>query len=390
MAASSPNESLAKSTQEKLMSHTPQPQGDRPLGSPEVARVVGAVVGLSALLILLVVAFAWPASNTGPRDVPVAVVGPAHVTTAVADRVAREHPGAFEIAVAPDRDAAVRMIEGREVYGAIVASPEGLEVLTASAASPAVEQLLAGLAAAIGTAGGAPVTVTDVVSTTVDDPRGAGLAAGALPLVIVGIATAAVLSSRVRKLGLKLAGVVGVGIIGGLAMAAVLQFWLGSLDGSFWANSGVLALGIAAIATTLIGLARLLGFGGLALGAAVMVMLGNPLSGLASAPELLPSGWGTVGQLLPPGALGTALRSVAFFDGAGSGWSFVVLVSWVGLGVALCLPDAMKQRQPDGARDGAASRPGRSDRSRRPSVQVSIATDVVEPAGDLRGRPPTG
>ena len=76
---------------------------------------------------------------------------------------------------------------------------------------------------------------------------------------------------------------------------------------------------------------------GLGLGAATMLLLGNPLSGLTSAPELLPSGWGTLGQLLPPGATGTALRSVAFFDGAGSGTALLVLTAWLGVDLVLCL-----------------------------------------------------
>ena len=44
----------------------------------------------------------------------------------------------------------------------------------------------------------------------------------------------------------------------------------------------------------MLGLGSLFGRVGLALGAVVAVLLGNPLSGLNSAPELLPSGWGTV------------------------------------------------------------------------------------------------
>jgi hypothetical protein len=50
-----------------------------------------------------------------------------------------------------------------------------------------------------------------------------------------------------------------------------------------------------------------------------MVLVGNPLSGISSAPERLPEPAGALGPLLPPGAGGSLLRSTAFFDGAGVG-----------------------------------------------------------------------
>jgi hypothetical protein len=48
--------------------------------------------------------------------------------------------------------------------------------------------------------------------------------------------------------------------------------------------------------------AALAGRAGAALGALLMILVGNPLSGVSSAPELLPAPAGTIGQLLPPGA----------------------------------------------------------------------------------------
>ncbi|MGH3316348.1 MAG: hypothetical protein ACRDO0_09420, partial [Nocardioidaceae bacterium] len=225
-------------------------------------------------------------------------------------------------------------IEDREVYGALVVGPAGVEMLTASAASPVVAQMLGQVAGRLDPAAGPP-TVTDVVPLPADDPRGAGLAAGSLPLVLGGIAAAAVLTLRVQGTGRRLVGALGFAVAGGLAITGILQFWLGSLDGSYWTNSAVVALAIGATATFVLALERLFGFVGLGLGAAVMMLLGNPLSGIASAPELLPAGWGTFGQLLPPGAAGTALRSVAFFDGAGAATPLLVLGCWLAGGLVL-------------------------------------------------------
>ena len=63
----------------------------------------------------------------------------------------------------------------------------------------------------------------------------------------------------------------------------------------------------------------LIGPAGIALGALLMVFVGNPWSGIASVPELLPKAAGFIGQLLPPGAGANLLRNTAFFDGASSG-----------------------------------------------------------------------
>jgi hypothetical protein len=296
-----------------------------------------AVVGLTALLTVVLIAFVWPATNLAPRDLPVGLAAPDAVAGQIEQGLNKGAEGALEITRVADRAEAERLIRDREIYGAIVVDPSGASVLTASAASPVVAQLLGQLAGGLGQAFGQQPQVVDVVPLPADDPRGAGLAAAALPLVIGGLAAAALMTRVLPGAVARLVGAVSLAVLAGLAMAAVLQFWLGSLEGSYWANAGVLALAIAASATVLLGLERLLGYAGLGLGAAVLLLLGNPLSGLNGAPELLPRGWGELGQLLPPGAAGTALRSVAFFDGAGAGRALVVLLCWLGVGIVLSL-----------------------------------------------------
>jgi hypothetical protein len=308
--------------------------------------VAGAVLGLTALLSLILTAFAWPAARSAPHEVPLAVAAPPPAVVQVEQGLAAgAGADAFDVRRVDSRAAAVAAIEDREVYGAVVVGPSGPEMLTASAASPAVAQILGQIAAGMpADPSVGPVRVTDVVPLPEDDPRGAGLAAGALPLVLAGIAAAALLTLRVSGTWRRLVGAVGFAVGGGLAMTAIWQFWLGSVAGDYWATSGVVALAVGAVATAVLGLERVLGTAGLGLGAAVMVLLGNPLSGLTSAPELLPAGWGTLGQLLPPGAAGTALRSVAFFDGAGMGDALVVLGCWLAAGLLLCVVP-LRQRQ---------------------------------------------
>lgn len=215
--------------------------------------------------------------------------------------------------------------------------PEGGELLTATAASPAIAQVLSRLAAQAPAQVGGPLVVTDLVPLPEDDPRGAGLGSAVLPLVIAGLISGAASALAIRGRGRQITTMLLLAAASGLALGVISQLWLGGLAGSYWGNAGVLALGISSVGAVALGLVRQLGFAGVGLTAVVMVLLGSPLSGVQSAPEMLPAGWGTVGQLLPPGATGTALRSVAWFEGAGSGMAFLVLGCWLVAGLLLCL-----------------------------------------------------
>jgi hypothetical protein len=311
--------------------------------APRRPPLLAVITLLTGLLTVLLIAFAWPASRSEPRDVPLAVAGPAPAVAQVEAGLEQAMPGGFDVTAVPDRAAAVRRIQDRDAYGAIVLDEAQPEMLTASAGAPAVAQILTQMSARLSPQN--PPKVTDIVPLPKDDPRGAGLAAGALPLVLGGIIAAGALTQLVRSGVRRMLGAVMFAITGGLALAAVLQYWLGSLEGSYLGNAGVIAMSIAAISLTLLGLEWLLGTAGLALGGAVMMLLGNPLSGMTSAPEMLPTGWGALGQLLPPGAAGTALRSVSFFDGAGATRPLVVLTCWLLAGVMLCSLGAMRSQR---------------------------------------------
>ncbi|MEV0143350.1 MULTISPECIES: hypothetical protein [unclassified Nonomuraea] len=311
--------------------------------------VVRAVVLLTAIAGVLLTAFAWPSVRSSVHDVPIAVAGPATAVEQISTALGRRLPDGFEITRVADTAAAERLIGDREVYGAIDVSSGTPQVIMASAASPAVAQSLHSVAAGLSQAQtqgtGTAVAVRDLVALPADDPRGAGLAAGALPLVMVGMLAALLLTRLVRGTARRATGALAFAITGGLTAAAILQFWLGSLDGSYWANSSAIALTIAATSLSILGLEALLGYAGFGLGAAAMMLIGNPLSGAATAPEMLPGWSGILGRLLPPGAGGQLLRSTAFFDGHGTTHSVSVLATWLTLGLMLCLAGGLRARR---------------------------------------------
>jgi hypothetical protein len=276
--------------------------------------IVLVVVAFQALLVPL---FAGPAAKIGPRDLPIAVAGPPPATAALAGKLAAEHPGAFEVTPVADANAADALIRDREVYGAIVVAPAGAEVHVASAAGPAVSALLSQAAAG--------AKVVDVVPMHSGDPRGTGFGAGFLPLAITSLLAGVLLFLAARSRVARLAGLTTFAVVAGLAGAAVLQGWLDVLPGDYLSVSGVLALFALAVAGAITGLGAVLDRGGLALGALVIFLVGNALSAVAAAPELLPQPWGEVGQFLPIGAGATLLRSVVYFDGNGGLTSAIVL-----------------------------------------------------------------
>ena len=321
--------------------------------APESARLVPLVALIAVVLAVVLTAFAWPAVRSAPSDVPIAVAGPAAAGAQVADALEARAPGAFDVRPLADEAAARAAITGRDVYGAVVVDANGPRLLVASAASPAIAQSLREVAAGLGAVTGTEVEVEDVVPTPSDDPRGVGLAAAALPLTLGGVLTAGLVSRLVRRTRVRIAAALAMATAGGMVTATVLGSWLGSLQSGWWTTTGVVALGIAAIALVLLGLHSLAGNAGIGLGAATVLLLGNPLSGLASAPELLPTGWGSLGQLLPPGATGSLLRSVSWFDGAGAGAPLWVLLAWCAGGLALLGAGAVVGRRRDPAPDSA-------------------------------------
>ncbi|WP_084078097.1 hypothetical protein [Demequina sp. NBRC 110057] len=297
--------------------------------------IAGLAVGLSLLLSIMLLCFGLPAINSSPQDVPLGIVGDEQTAGALGSALEAAQPGAFEVTVYADAAAAEDAILNREVYGALIPGADGLTLDIATAASPTVASALTAMGEAVGAQSGTEVTVNDLVPTSEDDPKGIGLSAGALPIALGGFMAGVATTLLIRGTRERLITMGVFGVVAGLAMTAILEFVFGTLTGNFLATSGAAILGIIATGMTVLGLESLLGRPGIAVGALFVVLLGNPLSGLTSAPELLPQPWGAIGQLLPPGATGTLLRNVAFFDGAAIAQPIIVLCCWLAFGAAL-------------------------------------------------------
>lgn len=286
------------------------------------AKLGGIMLGLTAAVSLMLLAFLAPQHNSGPDDIPVAVSAPAPVVDQLSEN--------FDVTTYDSPDDARDAVLSRDAVGAVTVGADGPTVYTATGAGQPYTQVLDGVAS------GMDAETVDVAPTTADDPTAAGLSALALPLAFGGMVSAAVLSFTMKKrYGMRVIGSLVFSALAGLAVGAILQFGFGTFDGNYWETAGVLALGIAGTSLFVLGLEALIGTPGLGIGALLTLFVSNPLSGIATGWQWLPSPWGAIGQFLPIGAAGNATRSVAFFDGAGMAHSVWVLIAWVAVGAGM-------------------------------------------------------
>lgn len=306
---------------------------------------MGVILVLAVLIGLVLTAFALPAVNSEPRGVPIGLAGPPAAVQQLGSGLEANAPGAFAPTSYASEAELAQAIRDREVYGGIAVGSSGPAFLTAPAASPAVAQGLSALAGRLGQQLGKAVPVTQVVPLPAQDSRGAGLATAFLPLLIGAVATVIAMNRALRGAWAKLLGVLSAAVVLGGVLAGLLH-WYGVFDGSWILEAAAMAAVIAAMATALLGLVLLGGLPALGLGVALFLLVGNPLSGMATAPEFLPDPWRTIGAWLPPGAGGQLLRSAAYFDGAGAAAHLVVLGAWALLGLLLVAVGARRTARP--------------------------------------------
>lgn len=324
----------AKKASKNTSDQTPTPTSS--------GKVVGVVLGLAAIVTLMLLSFLGPAVNSGAKDLPLAVSGSDHAVSQLTQSMEHNKPGAFKIKHVDDAEQAVRDREaiggialGQSTAGANGTLVPTAEVITATGAGTTYLQVMDGLAQAL-TAQGAQVTTTDVAPPASGDAHGTAFATLALPMAFGGMISAVVLSTQVhggRTRRFLASG--AFSIITGFILGAVMRFGFDVVDGSYWEVVGTLSLAIAGVSMFVLGMESKFGYVGLGIGAVFVMFLSNPLSGMQTGPEWLPSPWGVIGQFLPLGAAGSALRSVGFFDGAGWAPHGIVLACWASLGIAL-------------------------------------------------------
>ena len=381
------------------------------------SRVTLIGIGASLIVGVFVLAFSWPSVTSSVHGIPVVVAGSGPGADAVAAQLtdAAGAPGAsgttatpsdgpvtFVVTRVESRDEAVDAIESRAAFGAIViagadagtsasgaaaAAPSAPEVLTASANGLVVSQIFTGVATQIQaafaqqlTAQGVPaaavptVQVTDVVPLAAGDPRGTGLSTLSFPLVIGGMIGGVVVTLLVAGVWRRLAASVVYGVASGVVVVALTQAWFGILQGDAVLNTIAVAAAVLAITVFIVGMTSLIGARGIAVGAILSLLIGNPISGAAQPWQFLPDPWGAIGQWFPPGAGATLMRDLAYFPAASTFFPSLVLAGWIALGVVLSAVGHFRDRallaSPAAFEEEHAGAHALADPSLRPALQA--------------------
>ncbi|MHA2789879.1 ABC transporter permease [Corynebacterium sp. S7] len=311
---------------------------------PPAAQAIGLIILVPIIIGLMLFAFLAPSQASGPKDVPIAVSAPEPVVTQIQERLGADPDNAPELIEASSANDVEQLILNREAVGGMAVAPEGATVYTASGNGAVYTQMLTGIADTFRSSG-QTVNIVDLAPTSADDPNATGIATLGLPLAFGGLVSAVAVTFLMRgRKWLKTATLIGIAAVGGLVVTWLLHTVYGTLTGSFWLEFLAIALGIAATSLSAAGLAAVLGFSGLGLAAIATIFIANPLSGLATGPWLLPAGWSTLGQWMTIGATGHLVRSISFFDGAGVGSAWWVLIIWAVAGLLLLAVDRSKPK----------------------------------------------
>lgn len=326
-------------------------------GAPATAdshsrRLLKATLVVVGLQLTYVFFFVYPGHALHSNGLNLGVVGTAQQSAVARQQLKAALPSA-DVDVQASPEQALKAIRHRDIYGALVFQPRGEELLTASAASFTVSSLLNQAAARAGVR-----QVHDVVPLASGDRRGVAFNLLVIPLVVTGLLGAQLAIPIVGPMRLRrrLWTIASIAAVAALAVVALIGPILGALPGPFLPEVGVLALAMFGLLSIGGSMVRLLGPAGLGASFTVFLMLGSPASGAASAPQLLPIPWSQLGGYLTPGALTSALRSVAYFDRAHLAQPLAVLAVLAVVGIGLeALADRASSRRSERSAPASAN-----------------------------------
>jgi hypothetical protein len=317
----------------------PAPGG---VATPERAvllRAIAAILAISAVSLLFIASYAGALHEPRAHEVPLAVT--AQVPAQIAQQLASSQ--ATRVRTVADRAAALREIDERKVYGAVVATSRGVDLVVAPAAGPAVASALEQSLVPQLERAGAKVRTVEVHTLPAGDARGLVGFYTAVGWVVAGYLGAAFLGiifgTRPGRLHTvwRLGGIAVLGLIAGFG-GAVLAAAIGDFEAAF--SIGLIgALTIVSVGAVTVALQSAFGIVGTGVAILIFVVLGNPASGGPFPGVLLPGLWRVVGELIPTGAATTAIRNLAYFPDASIAGPLIVLLAWLaaGAGVALGL-----------------------------------------------------
>ncbi|RII12021.1 ABC-2 family transporter protein [Streptomyces sp. YIM 130001] len=292
------------------------------------------VLILAAAAALFAAAYTYAMANPTPHNIPTAVTGQYEQPRGKEFLTGMEKALDAELDLRPygSRAEAREAIDEQRVYAVLDVAGDGrrvhLEVSSASGFS--VAEVFTQAASPVSRATGIPVTVEDLRPLQSGDPRGLTIFYISLAAVIIGFVGAIQLSVHARGLNPaeRIACTAAYALLGGFAVAAVVDWGLGAVDLPFVESWLILALTMFACGMVFTMFNTFFHRWSMIPTWGLLVLLGNPASGGAVAPPLLPTVIGRLGQWLPPGASVNAQHTAVYFQGHQHAFPFLVLGGW--------------------------------------------------------------
>lgn len=284
--------------------------------------------------------YTYAFADPTPHRIPTAVVVRDHGTPKERAFVAgmeKALGASLRLHVYPTYPRALRAVDEQTVFAVLRGPGRGVELDVSGASGASVAQLLSGAGPEVGRAIGVPVLVRDVNPLQRGDPRGLAIFYVSLAAVIIGFIGAIQLSVNAQALlpAERIAFTLAYALLGGFAIAAIVDWGLGALDLPFAESWAILALTMFTSGTVFSMFNVLFGRWALIPTWGLMVLLGNPSSGGAVSWPLLPSLLGHIGRWLPPGASVNAQHTAVYFGEYQHAFPFLVLAGWALLGCAV-------------------------------------------------------
>ncbi|MFD4944776.1 ABC transporter permease [Streptomyces sp. NPDC058239] len=306
--------------------------------------IVAAAAGLFAG------SYTYAMANPTPHRIPTAVISQPETARGKEFVAAMDKAldASLVIHVFVTRAQAREALEEQNVFAIVRSNDRGVALDVASASGAAVAQLLAESAAKVGSELGVPVAVTDVKPLQKGDPRGLALFYISLAAVIVGFVGAIQLNVHAGDLNPleRIAFTIGYAVLGGFAITAMVDWWLGAVDLPFFESWLILSFTMFTSGMVFTMFNTLMGRWAMIPTWGLMVILGNPSSGGAVSWPLLPSLLGHIGRWLPPGASVNAQHTAVYYQGHQRIFPFLVLAAW---SLVSCAVFAVwRHRQPGG------------------------------------------
>ncbi|TAJ99303.1 MAG: hypothetical protein EPO36_12325 [Chloroflexota bacterium] len=319
---------------------------------PWLRPIVGGLVVLVTLLVVVGLAIREPR----PHDIPVGLSGPPAAVDPLVAGFGQNAPGAFAFSTYASEAEARAAIESRDVVGALVVGQAGPRLVIAAGAGEAITGAVSGAFSAAFDAQGTELAVEVVNPLPAGDAHGIVLfflvLATAIASVVAG--AAATLGRPGRGWGSDTLLLATFAVSAGVAGVATAAWLADGYGDGVWAAMAVAALLALAVSLVAGAAARWLGAGGVALAAAVVVLLGLVSSGGPLGSAFLPDAYRAIAPWLPVGPAVDAMRGALAFGNAGLIAPVAVLVGWAAIGI-IGLVAAEAARRPVAERPGVVA-----------------------------------